>query len=191
MAAAGRGPRVIAGEAGGRRLVVPRGDRVRPTTDRVKESLFAALGEHRLTGATVLDLYAGAGSLAIEALSRGAAAAVLVERDPEAQRAIGANLEATGLAGRGRIERRSVTAYVQGPPPPAPFDVVFLDPPYDLPDEALAEVLAALAAPGWTAPGATVVVERAGSSTVPPLPAGWRSTWERSYGDTLVWFAQI
>ena len=191
MAKGGRGPRVISGEAGGRRLVVPKGDRVRPTTDRVKESVFAALGDARLAGARVLDLYAGSGALGIEALSRGAAAAVLVDRDAGAQRAIQANLDATGLAGRARLERRAAASVVAGPPPPeAPFDLVLLDPPYDLPADALGSVLAALAEPGWLAPEATVVVERSGADALPELPPGWRSTWERCYGDTLVWFAK-
>lgn len=181
---------MIAGTAGGRRLVVPRGDRVRPTTDRVKESFFAALGG-RIEGARVLDLYAGSGALAIEALSRGAACAVLVERDPEAAAAIRANLDATGFADRARGERRSVAAFLAAPPPAeAPFDLVLLDPPYEVADDDLVSVLAALAGEGWTAPNATLVVERAGTSRPPELPAGWVSTWERCYGDTLVRFAQ-
>ena len=81
MATGPRKPRIIAGEAGGRRLAVPAGDAVRPTSDRVKESVFAALGPGRLVGARVLDLYAGSGALGLEALSRGASAAVLVERE--------------------------------------------------------------------------------------------------------------
>jgi len=79
-----RSPRIIAGEAGGRRLAVPPGEGVRPTSDRVKESVFSALGPGRLVGARVLDLYAGSGALGLEALSRGAAGAVLVERDAAA-----------------------------------------------------------------------------------------------------------
>ncbi|MGH9035111.1 MAG: RsmD family RNA methyltransferase, partial [Acidimicrobiia bacterium] len=102
MGRPGRPPRVIAGEAGGRRLVVPRSGGVRPTSDRVKESVFSALGA-RLESARVLDLYAGTGALAVEALSRGAALAVVVERDREALAAIAANLEATGLAARARV----------------------------------------------------------------------------------------
>ena len=182
---------MIAGEAGGRRLVVPKGDRVRPTTDRVKESVFAALGEARLSGARVLDLYAGSGALGIEALSRGAAVAVLVDRDPEAQRAIAANLEATGLAGRGRRERRASATFLGAPvPPEAPFDLVFLDPPYDLAADGLIDVLTLLGGAGWLTADATVVVERPGEAGTPTLPPGWRSTWERCYGDTLVLFAQ-
>ncbi|MGH8972950.1 MAG: 16S rRNA (guanine(966)-N(2))-methyltransferase RsmD [Acidimicrobiia bacterium] len=186
MAGGGKPPRVIAGEAGGRRLVVPRGGRLRPTSDRVKESLFSALGA-RVVGARVLDLYAGTGALAIEALSRGAAGAVLVERDRAAVEAITANLEATGM-GPARVLRGDVPTVVGGPPPTeGPFDVVLADPPYDLADDAVAGVLARLAAGGWLAPGAVVAIERPAGAGRPP---GWVSTWERCYGDTLVWFLQ-
>ena len=97
--------RVIAGEAGGRRLVAPKGD-VRPTADRVKESLFAALGADRLEGAVVLDLYAGSGALGIEALSRGAASAVFVDKDRRAHEALRTNLATTGFADAGAGARR-------------------------------------------------------------------------------------
>src|SRR5687767_7683772 len=98
--------RVISGTAGGRRLVVPPGTTARPTTDRVKESLFAALGDERLRDASVLDLFAGSGALAIEALSRGAARAVLVEQDAAAVAAIERNLDATGFLERARVLQR-------------------------------------------------------------------------------------
>jgi len=178
---------VIAGEAGGLRLTVPKGVRTRPTADRVKESLFAALGPDRLLGASVLDCYAGSGALAIEALSRGAARAVLVDRDPLAVDAIRRNLRATHLSERARVQRRGVGAFVRGDAPPeAPFDLVFLDPPYDQPAGKLAAVLAALAAPGWVGDDGSVVVERAASAGPPPLPPGWGATWSRAYGDTLL-----
>lgn len=189
MTSAGRPPRVIAGEAGGRRLVVPRGGRLRPTADRVKESFFSALGG-RVEGSRVLDLYAGTGALAIEALSRGAASAVLVERDREALAAIAANLEATGTAGRAEIRRGDVAAVLGRTPPDGeagPFDLVFADPPYEMDDRTLAGVLGRLVTGRWLAPGAMVVVERPAASIPPP---GWVSTWERCYGDTLLWFLQ-
>ena len=183
----GRGPRVIAGEAGGLRLTAPKGTRTRPTADRVKEALFAALGPGRLLGAEVLDLYAGSGSLAIEALSRGAAGALLVDRDPLAVDAIRRNLRSTGLKDRARVQRRGVGSVVRGrPPSDAPYDLVFLDPPYDEPAGKLGDVLTALTAPGWLAADATLVVERSSSSGPPPVPAGWGVTWSRVYGDTLV-----
>lgn len=190
MAGKGRGPRVIAGELGGRRLVVPPGEAVRPTTDRVKESVFSALGEWRLHGASVLDLYAGSGALGIEALSRGGRQAVFVDRDRAAIAAVDQNLAALGLSGRARAVRAQAELFLAGgPPPEAPFDLVLLDPPYDQPEDHLADVLAWLAVPAWTAPGAVLVVERAGSSGATPWPPGWGSTWERCYGDTLVLFA--
>ena len=184
-----RAPRVIAGEAGGRRLAVPPGEKVRPTSDRVKEAVFAALGHDRLAGARVLDLYAGSGALALEAISRGASSALLVERDREVARAIAANVEATGMADRARLRVGSVAA-VLAEAPEAPFDLVFLDPPYDLPPGDLSAVLLRLAEGGWAAAGATLVIERAAAAPIPELPPGWRSTWERCYGDTLMLFAQ-
>jgi 16S rRNA (guanine966-N2)-methyltransferase len=177
---------VIAGEQGGLRLVVPKGTRTRPTTDRVKESVFAALGPGRLVGARVLDGYAGSGALAIEALSRGATHATLIDRDPRAVDAIRRNLTTTRLADRATVVRRGFAGHLQGKPPETPFDLVLLDPPYDLTNAELGRVLAALAEPGWLAPDASVVVERAASAGPPPLPAGWGVTWERIYGDTLV-----
>jgi 16S rRNA (guanine966-N2)-methyltransferase len=162
---------------------------VRPTTDRVKESVFAALGSDRLSGARVLDLYAGTGALALEALSRGAARALLVERDAEAERAIVANLERTGMAERARLRRGDVRSVLAGPAPEE-FDLVFLDPPYDLAGAELEDVIRRLVDGGWVAEGATLVVERAGGGSPPSWPPGWRSTWERCYGDTLVLFAQ-
>ncbi|MGZ4736483.1 MAG: 16S rRNA (guanine(966)-N(2))-methyltransferase RsmD [Acidimicrobiia bacterium] len=183
----GRGPRVIAGEAGGLRLTAPKGTRTRPTADRVKEALFAALGPGRLLGAVVLDCYAGSGALGIEALSRGAARALLVDRDPLAVDAIRRNLRTTGFGDRGSVQRRGVGSVVRGEPPPdAPFDLIFCDPPYDQPAGELAGVLVALVEPGWLSEGGTVVVERASSAGPPLLPSGWGVTWSRVYGDTLL-----
>src|SRR2546423_11154787 len=118
-----RSPRIIAGEAGGRRLSVPPGEVVRPTSDRVKESVFSALGPGRLVGARVLDLYAGSGALALEALSRGAAGAVLVERDAAAARAIPANVDTLGVGDRAVLRIRAVAAVLGGTAPDAPFDL--------------------------------------------------------------------
>jgi len=185
-----RRPRIIAGEAGGRRLAVPPGDRVRPTSDRVKESVFSALGPARLVGARVLDLYAGTGALGLEALSRGAATALLVERDPAAVRAIRANIETLGFADRAVLRVGAVSTVVSGPAPDSPFDLALLDPPYDTPNDDLGAVLGLLAGGGWLTPDATVMVERAAGTPAPPWPPGWGSTWERCYGDTLVLFAQ-
>ena len=177
---------MIAGEQGGLRLVVPKGQRTRPTTDRVKESVFAALGPGRLVGAHVLDGYAGSGALGIEALSRGAARATLIDRDPRAVDAIRRNLTTTRLTDRAAVIRRGFAGHLAGRPPETPFDLVFLDPPYDLANPELGQVLASLAAPGWLHDDAAVVVERAASAGPPPLPSGWGVAWERMYGDTLV-----
>jgi 16S rRNA (guanine966-N2)-methyltransferase len=190
MAAGAKRPRIIAGEAGGRRLAVPAGEAVRPTSDRVKESVFSALGPTRVVGARVLDLYAGSGALGLEALSRGAAEAVFVDRDAAAARAIRANIETLGFEGRAVLRPSSVTALLAGPRPGDPFDLALLDPPYDTPAAEVEAVLRLLIEGEWLTPDGTVVVERAANSAPLGWPGGWGSTWERCYGDTLVLFAQ-
>jgi 16S rRNA (guanine966-N2)-methyltransferase len=153
----------------------------------VKESLFSALGDERLRDASVLELYAGSGALAIEALSRGAARAVLVEQDAAAVAAIERNLDTTGFVGPARVLRREVGRFLGGRPPgEAPFTLAFLDPPYDTPAAVVTGVLEQLAGPGWLAAGATVVVERGAGGDRPVLPASWATAWERAYGDTLL-----
>jgi 16S rRNA (guanine966-N2)-methyltransferase len=130
--------RVIAGELGGRRLVAPRGWKVRPTSDRVREAIFSALGD--VTGARVLDLYCGTGALGIEALSRGAAHATLVDRDTRA--ALG-NVERLGLRDRAELVRADVPRWLAAQPsgPDAPrFDLVFVDAPYRLADRVAREL---------------------------------------------------
>ncbi len=169
------------------RLATPAGDATRPTTDRVKESVFAALGDAVLRDAAVLDLYAGSGALAIEALSRGAEHALLVERDRTALEAIRANLDKTGFVDRARVERGAVETVLRGDPPrEAPFDVVLLDPPYDSLETELEPVLLALALPGWLTRGASVIIERPVRATPLRLPKTWETSWRRNYGDTLV-----
>jgi len=125
--------RVIAGELGGRQLVAPRGWKVRPTSDRAREAIFSVLGE-RVSGARVLDLYCGTGALAIEALSRGAAGATLVDRDTRA--ALG-NVENLGLRERVELVRADVARWLEnrqdGEEKPI-FDLVFIDAPYRLAD---------------------------------------------------------
>lgn len=131
--------RVIAGELKGQRLVAPRGQRVRPTSDRVREAIFSALGE-RVEGARVLDLYAGTGALAIEALSRGAAAAVLVDRDTRP--ALG-NVQRLGLAARVELVRAEVERWlgqVSDRGGAGKFDLVFVDAPYKLADRVAQEL---------------------------------------------------
>jgi len=176
--------RVIAGTVGGRRLVAPKGD-ARPTTDRLKEALFASLGP-RTRDTTVLDLFCGSGALAIEALSRGARRAVLVDRDRAAASAVRANLDATGFDDRARFDQATVTSFLARPVPEAPFDLVFLDPPYEVPAADVAAVLQALDDADVVAADGTVVVERARGGAAVVLPDGWRTEKERAYGDTLL-----
>jgi 16S rRNA (guanine966-N2)-methyltransferase len=183
-----RGLRVIAGSARGRRLVAPAGDQVRPTKDIAREAMFSALDARgALDDATVLDLYAGTGALAIEALSRGASAAVLVERDRAALDAIRVNVQVLSEPPVDVVARDVGRFLAGGPPPDAPFDLVFVDPPYDTPDEEITALLASLLAPGWLAPGSIVSVERPVRHPV-VVPPGLSNRWERSFGDTLLTF---
>jgi 16S rRNA (guanine966-N2)-methyltransferase len=148
--------RVIAGELRGQRLVAPRGWKVRPTSDRVREAIFSALGEH-VAGATVLDLYSGTGALAIEALSRGAERAVLVDRDTRP--ALG-NVERLELRGRAEMVRSEVGRWLAAVPddPGAPrFDLVFVDAPYRLADRVAQDLNTHL--PRLLAGGGRAVVE--------------------------------
>jgi 16S rRNA (guanine966-N2)-methyltransferase len=182
-----RGLRVIAGEARGRRLVAPEGDAVRPTKDMVREAQFSALDARgAIVDARVLDLYAGSGALAIEALSRGADTATFVERDRNAIGAIRTNLQTLGYEDRSKVVVLDAARFVEGPPPPdAPFDLVLADPPYDTSDEDVTALLAALMAPGWVADDAIISVERPVRHTV-VAPVGCTNGWERTFGDTLL-----
>ena len=167
--------RVVAGEFKGRRLVAPRGTRTRPTADRVREALFSMLGD--VSGARVLDLYAGSGALGIEALSRGAESAIFVERDRAALTALGRNLEATGA--RGEVRRQDVARFLARPE--GTFDLVFCDPPYDE-ASAIAGALAE-ALPGMLAEDAHIVTE---SDKRNPLLLPLPLAVERTYGDTRI-----
>jgi 16S rRNA (guanine966-N2)-methyltransferase len=153
--------------------------------DRVRESLFSALdARDRLRDARVLDLFAGSGSLAIEALSRGARIAVLVERDRRVADVAAGNLADLGFEDRARVVPGDVLASVSAvAPAEAPFDLVFCDPPYDLDDGEVLEILRAVTA-RWTADDAVIVVHRRASP--PPLPEGWEAVWDRKFGDTLL-----
>jgi len=180
---------VIAGTDRGRKLHVPPGDRVRPTKDMVREALFSALDARgAIVDASVLDLYAGSGALAIEALSRGAARAVLVEKDRAALTAIGSNIAELGLTDVAHVAPLDVDRFLMGIlPREAPFDLVFVDPPYETSDDAVVTVLTGLARPGWLGADAIVAVERPIRHPL-PVPDGWRTGWEREFGDTLVSF---
>jgi 16S rRNA (guanine966-N2)-methyltransferase len=184
--------RVIAGEAGGRRLAVPAGRDTRPTSDRAREGLFATVTSiaGSLAGRRVLDLYAGSGAVGLEALSRGAEHVLLVESGERASRVILRNIEGLGLPGAeliiGRVERVLARGPVGGR-----YDVVFADPPYALPGEAVSGMLWALAERAWLAPRALVVVERAtrsGPVRWPGGPEGFVPDRARRYGEATFWY---
>lgn len=184
--------RIIAGSARGRRLSVPSSG-TRPTGDRVRESLFASL-DHLMggfAGARVLDLYAGSGALGLEAISRGAAGAVLVERDRRNASVARANAEVVDREaldeGRVRIVAAPVSGHLAGTP--EPFDLVLADPPYALRREELEGMLAKLP-DGWLAPHAVVVVERAKAGGEFGWPTGIQRVREATYGTTTLWYGQ-
>lgn len=180
--------RIVAGVAGGRRLRVPPAG-TRPTSDRVREALFSALAARLdFAGLRVLDLYAGSGALGLEALSRGAEFALLVESDRKAGAVIRANLAELGLPGA-ELRAGSVAA-VLATPPADPFDLVFADPPYDLGVAAVEADLAALAH-GWLAPEALVVVERSARGAEIGWPAGFHAEKPRRYGETRLELAEF
>ena len=177
--------RVIAGEAKGRPLVAARGGATRSATDRIRETLFAIL-EPQLPGARVLDLFAGAGTLGIEALSRGAARATFVERSSAALAALRENLVATGYADRAEVVAANVLAFLEGVA--GPYDLAFCDPPFA--DQAILE--ATLAHPGFAsalASGATVVA-RAHRKHLPALPPGARVARARDVGEESLLFVR-
>jgi 16S rRNA (guanine966-N2)-methyltransferase len=183
MADAGR---VIAGSAKGIRLAAP-GPGTRPLTDRVKQTLFAVL-EPDLEGAMVLDLFAGSGAGGIEALSRGAARAVFVERDGGAARVIAENLRRTGLAERGEVVRRDVAAWLAddaGAGSAGPFGIVLIDPPYADTD-ALARALE-LIGPHLDS-GGIVAAKHFWRDAPPAAPGLLASVRERRFGETALTF---
>ena len=170
--------RVIAGSHGGRALTAPRGRATRPTSDRVREAVFSILGD--VSGSAVLDLYAGSGAMAIEALSRGAASATLVDSAPAAIATIRHNLSLLGL--EAQVRREDARAFLRAASRSAPqYDLVFLDPPYRHNSELGAGLSAAL--PPMLAPGARVVAE---SDRRAPLRLELPLLDERRYGDTLI-----
>jgi len=150
--------------------------------------VVAALGG--LDGARVLDLYAGSGAVGLEALSRGAADAILIESDPGAAEVIRRNVTALGLRGATVIKDRVGRALRRGPAPLAPRDFAFADPPYATGDAELGQVLATLAEAGWLATGALVVVERDVRSGPPPWPGAYAEDRSRKYGETVLWYGR-
>jgi 16S rRNA (guanine966-N2)-methyltransferase len=175
--------RIVGGHFGGRRLVLPKDARVRPTADRVREAWMSILGD-ALPDARVLDLFAGSGALGLEALSRGAVHALFVESDRRAAGVLRRNAAALGFADT--EVRVAPAATVLAAPADRAYDVVLVDPPYDVPATEVAGWLAAGAAHGWLTDGAVVVVERAGRDGAFPWPPPLRAARERRYGDTTL-----
>ena len=183
--------RVVGGKFRGRALATPQHDGLRPTSDRVRESVFNILqhgvADFSLDGVRVIDLFAGTGALGIEALSRGAGYCLFVEEAPEARALIRTNIEAMGLTGVTRIFRRDATDL--GPAGNMePYGLAFLDPPYG---RGLGEkALGILRDGAWLVPGAVIVLEeRAGTSVA--LPEGFEETDRRTWGDTQAVFGRL
>lgn len=172
--------RIIAGTHRGRRLAVPPGEGTRPTSDRAREGLFSSLQSLLdLDGASVLDLYAGSGAVGLEALSRGAAHATLVEHDRTALRALEANAAALDLPAT--VADADVADFLSGPC--SPYDLVFVDPPYETDADP---VLAALLP--WLSQDAVVAVERRTRGPAPEPPEGLRVERSRRYGEATLWY---
>jgi 16S rRNA (guanine966-N2)-methyltransferase len=179
--------RIVAGTAKGRRIAVPaRG--TRPTADRVREALFSALESRiELSGARVLDLYAGSGALGLEALSRGAAHATFVEADRHAALLIRQNADVLGFRAV-RVTRAKVDTLLAGGADDR-YQAVLADPPYDLDTGRLRTMLELLATHGWTEQGTVVAVERAAHSGEIPWPQPWVALHGKRYGDTALHWA--
>lgn len=161
----------------------------RPTTDRVRESLFNLLAARiDFAGLHVLDLYAGSGALGLEAMSRGAASALFVESDATAAAVITANIAALGVRDAG--VRRSAVAAVLAAGATRPMDLVLADPPYEVDDAEVNNMLVALEAGGWTMPGTVAVVERPASGPEISWPDEWSPWIARRYGDTRIELAE-
>jgi 16S rRNA (guanine966-N2)-methyltransferase len=184
--------RVIAGVARGRRLAVPPGDGTRPTSDRARESLFAALDSALggFDGLAVLDLFAGSGALGLEALSRGAERVLMVEADRRASAVIAKNVETVALEGA-RVRTDRAERVVAQPPADGPFDLVVLDPPYAVPDDDVRVILASLAANGWLAADAVIVLERSSRDPDFAWPAGYEPTRTKTFGEARMHFASL
>lgn len=176
--------RIVAGVHGGRRLQVPPGTTTRPTSDRAREGLFSSLQSLvDLDGAAVLDLYAGSGALGLEALSRGAASVTLVDDDPRAVVALRANAalfggEATVTV---TVVDTAVERFLAGPP--SSYDLVVVDPPYEL---DVTPVLGALRP--WVVEGGVLVVERRTRGPALPAPEGFEAERSRRYGEATLWY---
>lgn len=178
--------RIIGGDAGGRRLRSPAGERTRPTSDRVREALFSAIDSAlgSVHGLRFLDVYAGSGAVGLEARSRGAGVVTLVEHDRRSAAVIRENIGALGMD---RVEVLvSDAARALGRRPAAPYDIAFLDPPYAVPVGDVEAVLTRLRDQDWLCPGALVVVERASRGPGLTWPDGFAGDRTKRYGETLL-----
>lgn len=170
--------RIIAGAWRGRRIHFPDMPALRPTPDRVRETLFNWL-QHSVAGTRVLDLFAGSGALGLEALSRGAREAVFVEQFPAAARALQEQLARFGGSARGRILEMGAARFLRTPV--EPFDIAFLDPPFGA--NALAEYIPLLDGGGWLKPNGLVYLENERTAGVPALPGHWEVLKSKSAGE--------
>lgn len=180
--------RIIGGTAGGRRIKAPTGDTTRPTSDRVREALFSAIDSTlgSLSGLRFLDLYAGSGAVGLEARSRGAGVVTCVEHDRRTAALVRENARTLGLSAVDVVT--STVARALAHPPRAPYDLVFLDPPYALATDHVVADLTSLRDNGWLAGGALVVVERSSRGEALSWPAGLQRDRERKYGETMLWY---
>ncbi len=180
--------RIVGGVAGGRRLAVPP-DGTRPTADRTREAMFSTLvALDALDEARVLDLYAGSGAVGLEAISRGAAHALLVESERKALAVLRSNVDTLALRGAevaaGRVEQ------ILGRPAVKPYDLLFADPPYALAATEVADVLRQALEGGWLAPEAVVVLERATRNPAWEWPPGLIPLFARKYGEATLWYSR-
>lgn len=183
--------RIIAGAAGGRRINAPDGRTTRPTSDRTREALFSSVQSDlgTLDGIRVMDLYAGSGAIGLEALSRGASHALLVEADRKAAQVVRGNVSTLRLPGAHLIADRVERVLARGNND-APYDLVVADPPYPVTEEEIAGVLADLVDHDWLAEDAIVVMERSKRSPEPTWPKGLGSDRSRKYGEAILWYAR-
>ena len=185
--------RIISGAAGSLKLASP-AKSTRPTSDRVRESIFSRLDARGIVeGAVVADLYAGTGALGLEALSRGAVNAVLVESNRQAAavcevncKKVDKNLFAEGIDVRIKVAIQTVNTFLATGEATPTFDLAFIDPPYDVTNEEVTENLQNLR--GWLKPDATIVLERSSRTEAPTLPTGYLLAEAKSYGDTAVYW---
>ncbi len=181
-------PRVIAGECKGLMLKAPKGERTRPTTDKVKEALFSIL-QREIPDALFLDLFAGSGQIGIEAVSRGAKSAVLVDENRDAVAAINENIQKTRLESKIRLIRRDVLAALRelGSGPDT-FDIVYMDPPYDLAVTMFRKIAESLCERKLLSPGAVVILEHRAEDTVPENVINLTFYRRCKYGTTMLTF---